>query len=357
MNLKNKKGIALIEIIIIIFIISVIIVLIKNTNKVYENSNIDKTSIWYVNDLYMSDQFYYNNILNEKEKEYYLKIFNSIKDIKKELIIEKCDSNTIQKVLDAISCDHPELINYTSCSWIDSGNETRITFDYITESKEKLESMVKKVQKKIAKIEEKTRGKEEYEKELYVYEWLAETSRYGSSYDSKDQSAYTAFTSIGNTVCAGYGKAAQIIFQNIGIKSYILRSEKHLWNMVSIDNEYYYFDVSCACIPTELYMISYSGLNPKDISSYDLLYSTNLPEVNGNKYDYYDYNNLTITYDPNNLEELKALIDNSEYKVVEIKFANYSDFFNSQNIVKVADKLGIEQSMTSTNSVIRMRKK
>ena len=231
---KNERGITVIELLLLIVIICVGVIILKNVNKTYDNPNIDKESEWYVNDLYMSDQYYYNNVLNEEQKKYY-KIYlgnikNHIEEFSASLPLE-----SVLTIMHAISLDHPELINYTTFSYQNNGSSVLIGLRYFA-SADKEKGMITKVQRKIADIVDATKGKNDYEKELYVYEWLAKKTRYGSSLvGNGDQTAYTAFNEINNTVCAGYAKAAQIIFQNIGLKSHLIISDIHMWNVVNIE--------------------------------------------------------------------------------------------------------------------------
>ena len=67
------------------------------------------------------------------------------------------------------------------------------------------------------------------------------------------QSAYSAFNKGLSPVCAGYSKASQILFSNIGINSLLIfgdaeyalfLGDAHAWNVVEIDKKYYLYDVT-----------------------------------------------------------------------------------------------------------------
>ena len=57
--------------------------------KKFVNDKIDRDSEWYVNDLYMSDQYYYDNILTASEQENYKELFEAIKNIDENIVIER----------------------------------------------------------------------------------------------------------------------------------------------------------------------------------------------------------------------------------------------------------------------------
>ena len=63
---------------------------------------------------------------------------------------------------------------------------------------------------------------------------------------SKNQSIYNVFMNK-NAVCAGFAKASQVIFQNIGINSYTITGEStgpHMWNVVELDGKYNFINTN-----------------------------------------------------------------------------------------------------------------
>ena len=306
--------------------------------------NIDKSSEWYVNDLYMSNQYYYENLLNDEEKEIYKKLFESYNNMNEEIVINK-DYSTVSKIWDALICDHPEMINITSFRYYNNGSSVTIKPIYLTKSEFDLNLKIRKMQRMVAKVIKETEGKSEFEKEQYVYEWLGKKSNYGSGLFSSDQSAYTAFTMMSNTVCAGYGKAAQILLGNCEIDSLININSDHLWNTVKLDGEYYFFDATVTSNTRENIEgnVSYMGLNQnKYTSDYEILYPSVLPDISGTKYNYYDYYGLTLTYSQSVLEEIKEKLNNTEYTRVEFKFTNQEEAY--KEISKNMEYLGIKDA-------------
>lgn len=337
--LYDEKGLALLELILILVTILLIIILISgSTNNIYENPKINRESEWYVNDLYMSDQYYYNNILNEEEKIIYKQFFKAIKEINRKFNYS-CSSDSMRRVIDAVACDHPEMINYLMCYY----NNDTVTISYLCNTEELLEKRVKKIQKEIYKISKRLdKNLTDYEKEKYIYEILAEKSDYGSHLDNSDQSAYSAFVDGKTTVCSGYAKAAQILFQTFGINSNIIRNSNHLWNLIEIDGEYYYFDAVNSSDEHLEEGVSYLGLNQNiNTSNYSSEYLDFFPKAQGTKYNYYDYEGKTITYDRNNLQNLQELINKDNSKRIEVKVKNYNDF--KEDILYLTEKLNVKR--------------
>lgn len=82
----------------------------------------------------------------------------------------------------------------------------------------------------------------------YVYKWLVTYCNYNTN-SAYNQSIYSVFVRR-NSVCTGYAKAAQYLFNLLGIESRLvfgrLHNDKeegrHCWNIVKVDNQYYHFD-------------------------------------------------------------------------------------------------------------------
>lgn len=336
---KRKKRIWVYLILIIVAVYYYI------NGSIYECPKVNKNSEWYVNDMYMSTQYYYDNLLNSDEKEIYRTLFQKLNDIEESFYLNT-SSDSVEKIWDALICDHPEMINIKTISYIDYGESTRIMPKYLTTSEFSLKLKERKMQRKIAKVVKEVEGKSEYEKEKYVYEWLGKRSAYSQSSDNSDQSAYTAFNLFNNTVCAGYGKAAQILLSNVGVNSIININEDHLWNTVKLDGEYYFFDATLTSNTRESYEgnVSHMGLNQnKNTSEYEILYPSVLPDVAGKKYNYYDYEGKTMVYASSNIDKIKKILNNSEFRRVEIKFTNpeeaekeikskYMDYLNIKSL-------------------------
>lgn len=86
------------------------------------------------------------------------------------------------------------------------------------------------------------------EQVAYVYKWLVTYCNYNAN-SAYNQSIYSVFVRR-NSVCTGYAKAAQYLFNLLGLESRLvfgrLHNDKedgrHCWNLVKVDNEHYHFD-------------------------------------------------------------------------------------------------------------------
>ena len=210
---------------IILLILSVYIYL-NYTIMLESNPNKGK---YYINALYTSNQTIYNKHLNKYEKMAYDDLLYNIKK-RNQLIkvdLEKYPETTGEAVCDyymsasdALTVDHPELYEFGYISALYDQDFLQITIFYSTHNKIMEEINTLKIQKIITDIKFKTINMNDIEKIRYVYEWIGDNTRYDHvfTYMAKNQSIYNVFIK-NNAVCAGFAKASQVIFQNIGIES------------------------------------------------------------------------------------------------------------------------------------------
>lgn len=97
---------------------------------------------------------------------------------------------------------------------------------------------------------------------VYIYKWLATYSNYNEIYKNNN-SIYSVFV-LKKSESTGYAKAAQYIFNLLGIESVLVFGKlqndemdvRYCWNLVKVDNNYYHFD---ACFGDST--LDYQALN------------------------------------------------------------------------------------------------
>lgn len=91
-----------------------------------------------------------------------------------------------------------------------------------------------------------TEDMSEFEIELYLHDYLANKVAYTLE-ATYAHDAYGALVE-GKAVCEGYARAFQYLLMQAGIPSYVVtgesKGEAHAWNLVKIDGEYYYVDLT-----------------------------------------------------------------------------------------------------------------
>ena len=263
------------------------------TMLVGENKYIDKDSEHYVNSIYMSDGYVYNNYLNKNEKTMYMYLLNNTKEYKPTFKFKlnefSCPTNLECEALlitahEAVLVDHPELINYAGLAWRYYDNEFKVSLDFSVGNELKAYFGETKIKRIINTIKRETKDMEYLEKVKYVYEWIGKNNSYDKifTYASKNQSIYNVFMNK-NAVCAGFAKASQVIFQNIGVNSLAVTGELngvgHMWNIVEYKGKWYYYDSTVAAGSKFGSTSFYRGLQSRMFNGYVLDNEEWYPEI------------------------------------------------------------------------------
>ena len=179
----------------------------------------------------------------------YANIRSSIRQFEKKLYIDSIiQDSEVRYAIRWVMRDNPDIFWFAHQYHYDEASST-IHFQY-TFSAER----VKTIQQSINDVIENDFCIE-YVKKLslqeqvaYIYKWLVTYCTYNAN-SAYNQSIYSVFVRR-NSVCTGYAKAAQHLFNLLGIESCLvfgrLHNDKedgrHCWNIVKVDNEYYHFD-------------------------------------------------------------------------------------------------------------------
>lgn len=203
----------------------------------------------YINDLYKSDEYFKKHIVDKDFEDTYRSILKSTMTDAAVIKIpcegeQKCMQN-FMNTIESIYLDHPELISYVGVSGVhyEDGNIVYENFEGLS----KIQTIMgtKRIEREMENIRKDTVNMDEKEKILYVYNYVA-SHNYDKTFTGlgSNQSAYSFFGISGKSVCAGFAKASQIIFQNIGVNSYLVLNDEHLWNFVEYEGKWYVFDAT-----------------------------------------------------------------------------------------------------------------
>lgn len=268
----------------------------KYLRPIEGNPLVDKKSPHYVNGLYYSDGRFYD-AADDITQKMYMQVFDDIKNVRKESEIKYSDygcegmSDCVTLMIEAwdlVGLDHPELLAYGTISMREI-DLTMMKASYHRPIRSKF--MVSIYERRIARIiddiKKETKDMSEYEKVKYVYDYIGrrEYNPLFNPYTQTDQSAYSVFIKK-KGVCAAFARASQLIFQNIGIESYIAVGTTrgpHAWNIVRIDGEYYYYDSTYAAVYKTESKHYYAGIGANK-DEYSLKYKELYPDLNGEQY-------------------------------------------------------------------------
>lgn len=247
------------------------------------NEKVDVGSMHYVNSLYGSDDFVYNQ-LSSDSKYAYDYILEKMISYKSSFDIPFYEFGCVNynecfsffsTAFSAIQIEHPELMNLSNYSLqYEQGNDFISAYVYYAQSFPILVDLGElRIQRILADIRKDTASMSDEEKIKYVYNWIGQNTSYDTIFTStsKNQSIYNVFLKK-NAVCAGFAKASLVIFQNIGIEAYAISGEStgpHMWNIVKYNNHYYYFDATVAASIQDATQANYfDGLKQEAMNFY-----------------------------------------------------------------------------------------
>lgn len=264
------------------------------------------------------EEYYYQHLpehLHEAYRELYVRIMRNEDEGN---LMSGVSVEEFWRTYYAVLADHPEIFWIGTSAQVEESGLTKTVVAY------KLESIVP-VEERLAMrgrleaaadecIAQIDREASVYQKIRFVYEYIINRTEYGAgSQDSQNIQSVLLYQS---SVCAGYSKAFQYILNRMGIfctyiTGTIQNGGDHGWNMVRIEDEYYYVDVTWGD-PVFANQVDQSG--GSDTINYMYLCCTEtdlfrthvpgnlieLPRCTSDAYDFYKLNGLyyeTFEYD------------------------------------------------------------
>lgn len=302
--------------------------------------------------------FYYKQ-LDETEKAIYDGLLTAVKDGKSKHTFQNADvkvyENALKRVVLALAYDHPEyywLNGGYQYTWQTAEGETSGTvevelFSYAFGGNAKdSEKQLLEVQTKINTIiAEANQCSSTYEKIMYVHDYLIQNVVYDyatlaeaekKSHKPENEYIYSVYGSLinGKSVCAGYAKAFQLILNNMGIPcGYVAgeAGEPHAWNIVELDGQNYFVDVTWDDRDMEQYpseaeygyfFITTSQLTTTHTIDESLF---DIPVCTANVYNYYKQKGYLLdTYDRNALDDLLKKRDGEG--ILDVQFSTKKEY-------------------------------
>lgn len=195
---------------------------------------------------------YYYEQLSGKKKSVYEQIYGGVVNQEKKIKVEEMSEDDIYEIAELVSYDHPELYYYAANCFYNGKEKSQLVVAYleVDMSKKEINNALEQTLKDV--YTRMPDGASDYDKTRIVYEYMIERCNYDET-AKNNQNILSSL--VGNqTVCAGYAKGIQFILNEMGIPcSYIVGKEvgseseedtSHAWNMVELDNDYYYLDAT-----------------------------------------------------------------------------------------------------------------
>lgn len=287
---------------------------------------------------------YYFGQLTEGDQMVYLEILQGIRENKEEIYVHSKDAMKTNVLFQNVLRDYPGIFwcdgSTTATAYSGDESYTVLKPGYLydmTEREMRQEEIDAQVQTCLAGID---MGASDYEKILYVYEYIVNTVDY--DLDAEDnQNIYSVFVNK-RSVCAGYSKAMQYLLDKLGVFcTYVTGKteggQSHAWNLVICQGDYYYVDVTWGDPVFMEHEGEETGRAGKDYIGYDYMCcddeellrthipdeETILPACTSKEWNYYVVNGMYYEYYDNE-ETLKVMNDviSAEGSSVTFKYAD-----------------------------------
>lgn len=203
---------------------------------------------------------YYRVHLKGTDRDVYDMILNGLKAYKKEIeikqeVIKKLNYK-LEDLVNFVDMDNPGLFYVNFYRYMFKMNNLRqiICFDFLYEIPE-IDSMEKRMLKKLNAIKAHCPNGSAYEKELFLHDFLAKHV----NYEKKDSDYHKAHSSVGaivyhRAVCEGFAKAFKLLCNMMDISNIVVYGDaihpddnskgRHAWNIVKIDDKCYQVDTT-----------------------------------------------------------------------------------------------------------------
>lgn len=217
-------------------------------NKPTNFSSVDRS-------VHDNEMNYYYQTLSENAKLAYTIIYDALRDHPEQIEIPPLTMDEYNSMFVALSYDHPDSLCLSNESKMRTKGKKAYFIPKYIHSKDVCESRRALLEQKVDEICKGLKPKmSPYEVELYFHDYICQNT----VYDQTSPIGYTAYDALveGEAVCEGYSRAMQLLLQHEGIQSYLVTgkavddkngedfTQGHMWNVVRIEGQNYYLDVT-----------------------------------------------------------------------------------------------------------------
>ncbi len=278
--------------------------------------------------------------LTEVEKATYTALYDGIENMDKKIKLPYTISGKeYEKVFNLVYRQEPSFF-YLDTQYMlsDKMSEVKMLYQISDEEKEEFQQEID--EKSLPILNAVNQMETEYEKILYIHDYIAETCQYSQDVDANTSTIYGCL--VNNLAqCEGYAKTLLYLVRESGLSAMTVVGQtddgvNHEWNIVQIDGKYYNMDLtwndpfSKESIDRTWHL--YFNVMDNEINDITHFPSDNNyipPECNSNDANYYYMNELVAsTYDEaySIIKREANVAVNSNKDYIDIKFANKEVF-------------------------------
>ena len=223
---------------------------IKNTNNIQSSLTNSMIGDAVIVESVSYDRYAYQQ-LDEEGKQTYDQIYDCIISFNNRITLSTKNKDVLANAYEAVMADYGNLFwvngyqynTYTNNDEV-IGLEFEPKYSMTEEQKDVYQAKIDAVATDwLSGI---SQSASDYDKALYVFETLIKNVDYDK--DSIENQNILSVFIYKSTVCQGYADAAWYLLEQLDIKSTIItgtaNNESHAWNLVYLDDAYYYMDVT-----------------------------------------------------------------------------------------------------------------
>ena len=223
---------------------------IKNTNDIQSSLTNSMIGDAVIVESVSYDKYAYQQ-LDEEGKQTYDQIYDCIISFNNRITLSTKNKDVLANAYEAVMADYGNLFwvngyqynTYTNNDEV-IGLEFEPKYSMTEEQKDVYQAKIDAVATDC--LSGISQSASDYDKALYVFETLIKNVDYDK--DSIENQNILSVFIYKSTVCQGYADAAWYLLEQLDIKSTIItgtaNNESHAWNLVYLDDAYYYMDVT-----------------------------------------------------------------------------------------------------------------
>ena len=223
---------------------------IKNTNDIQSSLTNSMIGDAVIVESVSYDKYAYQQ-LDEEGKQTYDQIYDCIISFNNRITLSTKNKDVLANAYEAVMADYGNLFwvnGYQYNTYTNNGEVIGLEFEPKYSMTEEQKDVYQAKIDAVATdwLSGISQSASDYDKALYVFETLIKNVDYDK--DSIENQNILSVFIYKSTVCQGYADAAWYLLEQLGIKSTIItgtaNNESHAWNLVYLDDAYYYMDVT-----------------------------------------------------------------------------------------------------------------
>lgn len=197
-----------------------------------------------------SDKYYYRQLSPVLKREF-AKIYDGVQNYQTSIIVDNLTITDLNKIIYILHFDCPELfyLSDSAQNFNHMGETATVYYPQYMYTKETVDKMREEVSDAVEPLREKLIGSSLPEIEKYIHDYLISNVVYSQETDNYMNIYGTIIE--GKANCKGYSSAFTYLARELGLPSaqvigYASESDTsvgHSWNIVQLNNTYYYLDV------------------------------------------------------------------------------------------------------------------